>query len=40
MEYNRCTKASFVVIGKEGATTDGEGFISKLWEDAKRSKRT
>lgn len=34
MEYNRCTKASFVVIGKEGATTDGEGFIPKLWEDA------
>ena len=34
MEYNRCTKTSFVVIGKEGATTDGEGFISKLWEDA------
>ena len=34
MEYNRCTKASFVVIGKEGATTEGEGFIPKLWEDA------
>lgn len=34
MEINRCTKASFVVIGKEGATTDGEGFIQKLWADA------
>ena len=34
MEYNRCTKDSFVVIGKEGATTDGEGFLQKLWEDA------
>ncbi len=34
MEYNRCTKDSFVVIGKEGVTTDGEGFIQKLWEDA------
>ena len=33
MEYNKCTKASFVVIGKEGATMDGEGFIPKLWED-------
>lgn len=34
MEINRCTKPSFVVIGKEGATTDGEDFIPKLWEDA------
>ena len=34
MEINRCTKASFVVIGKEGVTTDGEGFIQKLWSDA------
>jgi len=34
MEINRCTKPSFVVIGKEGATTDGEGFIQKLWADA------
>ena len=28
------TKASFSVIGKEGATLDGQGFIQKLWEDA------
>ena len=34
MEYSRCTMESFVVIGKEGATTDGEGFIQRLWEDA------
>lgn len=34
MEINRCTKSSFVVIGKEDATTDGEGFIQKLWADA------
>ena len=34
MEYNRCTKDSFVVIGKEGATTGDEDFIPKLWEDA------
>lgn len=27
-------KESFVVIGKEGSTTQGEGFIQKLWEDA------
>ena len=34
MKYNRCKKESFTVIGKEGATTAGEGFIQKLWEDA------
>ena len=27
-------KRSFVVIGKEGSTFDGEGFIPKLWNDA------
>ena len=27
-------KNSFVVIGKEGSTKDGEGFIKKLWDDA------
>lgn len=34
MEINRCVKESFVVIGKEGSTGDGEGFIARLWEDA------
>lgn len=34
MKINKCTKESFVVIGKEGSTNDGEGFIQKLWEDA------
>lgn len=34
MKINRCVKESFVVIGKEGSTNDGEGFIQKLWEDA------
>lgn len=34
MEINKCIKESFVVIGKEGSTNDGEGFIQKLWEDA------
>lgn len=28
------TKDAFVVIGKEGSTADGEGFIQKLWADA------
>lgn len=27
-------KEKFVVIGKEGSTLDGEGFIQKLWDDA------
>ena len=27
-------KEKFVVIGKEGSTSDGDGFIQKLWDDA------
>lgn len=27
-------KKQFVVIGKEGSTSDGQGFIQRLWEDA------
>lgn len=27
-------KEAFVVIGKEGSTLDGAGFIQKLWHDA------
>lgn len=27
-------KGEFIVIGKEGSTADGEGFIQKLWQDA------
>ena len=27
-------KKAFVVIGKEGSTLDGAGFIQKLWDDA------
>lgn len=34
MNLDRCEKGPFVVIGKEGSTADGEGFIQKLWEDA------
>lgn len=29
-------KNAFVVIGKMGSTSDGEGFIQKLWDDANR----
>ena len=31
---NRIIKPSFTVIGKEGSTRDGEGFIQRLWSDA------
>lgn len=34
MEIKRCVKDAFVVIGKEGSTEDGEGFIARLWKDA------
>lgn len=34
MNIQMCTKKSFVIIGKEGSTEDGDGFIQKLWEDA------
>ena len=34
MKVHRCVKESFVVIGKEGSTLDGEGFIQRLWIDA------
>lgn len=30
----KCQKESFVVIGKEGSTLDGVGFIQKLWKEA------
>lgn len=33
MKINKCVKESFTVIGKEGSTNDGDGFIQKLWED-------
>lgn len=34
MKIEKCKKESFAVIGKEGSTNDGEGFIGRLWEDA------
>lgn len=34
MKIEKCIKESFIVIGKEGSTADGEGFIQRLWEDA------
>lgn len=34
MEICRCIREGFAVIGKEGSTRDGDGFIARLWEDA------
>lgn len=34
MNIERCIKESFSVIGKEGSTNDGSGFIEKLWNNA------
>lgn len=34
MKIEKRIKDTFVVIGKEGSTLDGQGFIQKLWEDA------
>ena len=34
MKMNIFTKVSFSVIGKEGSTEDGGGFVQRLWEDA------
>ena len=34
MKIEKRIKTSFSVIGKEGSTADGQGFIQKLWEDA------
>ncbi|MCM1578856.1 MAG: AraC family transcriptional regulator, partial [Ruminococcus sp.] len=34
MNMGRCRKEAFSVIGKEGSTDEGEGFIERLWERA------
>lgn len=34
MKIESCMKETFCVIGKEGSTEDGSGFIQKLWKDA------
>lgn len=34
MNIEKITKPAFSVIGKEGSTKDGNGFIQKLWEEA------
>lgn len=37
MNITKHTKESFVVIGKQGSTKEGNGFIQKLWEAANSS---
>lgn len=32
--YQKCRKDAFCVIGKEGSSADGEGFVQRLWADA------
>ena len=34
MKVKKISKDSFVVVGKEGSTKDGDGFIKNLWQDA------
>ena len=34
VKMEQWVKPSFAVIGKEGSTDDGEGFIERLWADA------
>jgi len=34
MKTETVTKESFTVIGKEGSTEEGPGFIQRLWADA------
>lgn len=34
MTVEKIVKSSFSVIGKEGSTSQGEGFIRELWDDA------
>lgn len=34
MKISKCIKETFSVIGKEGSTKDGDGFIRRLWDDA------
>ncbi len=33
IKIEKCIKNSFSVIGKEGSTKEGSGFVSKLWKD-------
>ena len=34
MKLEKCRMDSFCVIGKEGSSSEGEGFIARLWDEA------
>lgn len=34
MNMEKCMKEAFAVIGKEGSTEDGPGFVQNLWAEA------
>ena len=34
MKIEKCMKGPFAVIGREGITSEGDGFIQRLWEYA------
>ena len=34
MKIESCIKESFSIIGKEGSTADGPGFVQSLWAEA------
>lgn len=34
MQIERMKKDSFAVIGRQGSTGDGEGFVGRLWQEA------
>lgn len=34
LKVEKCVKPAFTVIGKEGSTRDGSGFVQRLWEEA------
>ena len=34
MKIEKVTKPAFAVIGKEGSTSEGPGFIERLWQSA------
>lgn len=34
MNMEKCMKEAFTVIGKEGSTEDGPGFVQSLWAEA------
>ena len=34
MQIEKITKQAFTVVGRQGSTKDGDGFIARLWGEA------